>query len=81
MSRMSASAISLSRSGWPVAGCARWWLRRFWWRAGCWACSSRRVAEAESFSSVECEFLQQLSEHVALAAHQANLYNALQRSL
>lgn len=32
---------------------------------------------ANSFSSVECEFLQQLSEHVALAAHQANLYNAL----
>jgi signal transduction histidine kinase/ActR/RegA family two-component response regulator len=31
----------------------------------------------DSFSSVECEFLQQLSEHVALAAHQANLYNAL----
>jgi signal transduction histidine kinase/ActR/RegA family two-component response regulator len=31
----------------------------------------------DSFTSVECEFLQQLSEHVALAAHQANLYNAL----
>jgi signal transduction histidine kinase/ActR/RegA family two-component response regulator len=31
-----------------------------------------------SFSSVECEFLLQLSEHVALAAHQANLYTALQ---
>jgi signal transduction histidine kinase/ActR/RegA family two-component response regulator/PAS domain-containing protein len=31
----------------------------------------------DSFSSIECEFLQQLSEHVALAAHQANLYNAL----
>jgi signal transduction histidine kinase/ActR/RegA family two-component response regulator len=33
---------------------------------------------ADSFSSVECEFLLQLSEHVALAAHQANLYTALQ---
>jgi signal transduction histidine kinase/ActR/RegA family two-component response regulator len=32
---------------------------------------------AYSFNSIECEFLQQLSEHVALAAHQANLYNAL----
>jgi signal transduction histidine kinase/ActR/RegA family two-component response regulator/methyl-accepting chemotaxis protein len=32
----------------------------------------------ESFSSIECEFLQQLSEHVALAAHHANLYSALQ---
>ncbi|MEO8314636.1 MAG: ATP-binding protein [Pseudomonadota bacterium] len=32
---------------------------------------------AGSFSSGECEFLQQLTEHVALAAHQANLYNAL----
>ncbi|MEO6186907.1 MAG: ATP-binding protein, partial [Steroidobacteraceae bacterium] len=34
--------------------------------------------EANSFSSGECEFLQQLSEHVALAAHQAHLYTALQ---
>ncbi|MEO6079738.1 MAG: ATP-binding protein [Steroidobacteraceae bacterium] len=32
----------------------------------------------DSFSSAECEFLQQLSEHVALAAHHANLYSALQ---
>ena len=31
-----------------------------------------------SFSSGECEFLRQLSEHVALAAHQAQLYDALQ---
>ena len=33
--------------------------------------------EANSFSSGECEFLQQLSEHVALAAHQADTHNAL----
>ncbi|HEY1171745.1 MAG TPA: ATP-binding protein [Verrucomicrobiae bacterium] len=33
-----------------------------------------------SFSSGECEFLRQLSEHVALAAHQANLYEALQKA-
>ena len=33
-----------------------------------------------SFSSSECEFLRQLSEHVALAAHQAQLYQALQRA-
>lgn len=32
----------------------------------------------ESFSSGDCEFLRQLSEHVALAAHQAQLYDALQ---
>jgi signal transduction histidine kinase/ActR/RegA family two-component response regulator/PAS domain-containing protein len=31
-----------------------------------------------SFSSGECEFLRQLSEHVALAAHQAQLHEALQ---
>jgi PAS domain S-box-containing protein len=31
-----------------------------------------------SFSSGECEFLTQLSEHVALAAQQAQLYGALQ---
>jgi signal transduction histidine kinase/ActR/RegA family two-component response regulator/HAMP domain-containing protein len=36
--------------------------------------------EPESFSSAECEFLRQLSEHVALAAHQAQLYEALQRA-
>ena len=33
-----------------------------------------------SFSSGECEFLRQLSEHVALAAYQAQLYQALQRA-
>lgn len=32
------------------------------------------------FSSGECEFLQQLSEHVALAVHQGELYVALQRA-
>src|SRR6185312_6971978 len=32
----------------------------------------------ESFSSGECEFLRQLSEHVAVAAHQAQMYTALQ---
>ncbi len=35
---------------------------------------------AHSFSSGECEFLRQLSEHVALAAHQAQLYGALQQA-
>ena len=39
---------------------------------------ARRVAEA--FSSAECEFVRHLSEHVALAAHQAQLYEALQRA-
>ncbi len=34
--------------------------------------------EAGSFTSGECEFLRQLSEHVALAAHHAQLYTALQ---
>jgi signal transduction histidine kinase/ActR/RegA family two-component response regulator len=34
--------------------------------------------QAQGFSSGECEFLRQLSEHVALAAHQAQLYGALQ---
>ncbi|HWB60485.1 MAG TPA: ATP-binding protein, partial [Chthoniobacteraceae bacterium] len=33
-----------------------------------------------SFSSGECEFLRQLSEHVALASHQAQLYDALQKA-
>jgi signal transduction histidine kinase/DNA-binding response OmpR family regulator len=36
--------------------------------------------QANSFSSGECEFLSQLSEHVALAAHQARLYGALQQA-
>jgi signal transduction histidine kinase/ActR/RegA family two-component response regulator len=34
----------------------------------------------ESFSSADCEFLRQLSEHVALAANQAETYAALQRA-
>src|SRR4029079_2343003 len=36
--------------------------------------------EPESFASSDCEFLKQLSEHVALAAHQAQLHNALQKA-
>jgi signal transduction histidine kinase/ActR/RegA family two-component response regulator len=36
--------------------------------------------ESASFSSAECEFLRQLSEHVALAAHQAQLHGALQQA-
>jgi signal transduction histidine kinase/CheY-like chemotaxis protein len=36
--------------------------------------------DPDSFSSSECEFLRQLSEHVALAAHQAQLHAALQRA-
>jgi signal transduction histidine kinase/CheY-like chemotaxis protein len=36
--------------------------------------------EPESFSSGECEFLRQLCEHVALAAHQAQVYDALQQA-
>ena len=33
-----------------------------------------------SFSSGECEFLKQLSEHVALAMHQSQLYGALEQA-
>ncbi len=33
-----------------------------------------------NFSSGECEFLRQLTEHVALAAHQTQLYDALQKA-
>jgi len=36
--------------------------------------------KAASFSSGECEFLRQLSEHVALAAHQTQLHEALQQA-
>jgi len=36
--------------------------------------------EPDNFSSGECEFLRQLSEHVALAAHQTQLYEALNQA-
>jgi len=36
--------------------------------------------DRESFSSRECEFLRQVSEHVALSAHQAQLHAALQQA-
>ena len=36
--------------------------------------------EVGGFSSDECEFLRQVSEHAALAAHQAQLYTALQQA-
>jgi signal transduction histidine kinase/ActR/RegA family two-component response regulator len=37
-------------------------------------------ARPEAFSSGECEFLRQLSEHVALASHQGRLYGALSQA-
>jgi PAS domain S-box-containing protein len=40
--------------------------------------TARRTANA--FSSGECEFVRQAMEHAALAAHQAQLYAALQRA-
>jgi PAS domain S-box-containing protein len=40
--------------------------------------TARRTPQA--FSSAEVEFLRQASEHTALAAHQAQLYGALQRA-
>ena len=36
--------------------------------------------ERNAFSSTDCEFLRQLSEHVALAAHQVQLYTELQQA-
>lgn len=36
--------------------------------------------QENAFTSGECEFLKQLSEHVALATHQTQLYAALQRA-
>ncbi|HZV33121.1 MAG TPA: ATP-binding protein, partial [Verrucomicrobiae bacterium] len=36
--------------------------------------------ERDNFTSGECEFLKQLCEHVALAAHQAQLHDALQQA-
>jgi len=36
--------------------------------------------DADGFSSNECEFLRQLSDHVALAAHQGQLYTTLQQA-
>jgi signal transduction histidine kinase/CheY-like chemotaxis protein len=36
--------------------------------------------DSQAFSSGDCEFLRQLSEHVALASHQARLYGALQKA-
>jgi signal transduction histidine kinase/ActR/RegA family two-component response regulator len=36
--------------------------------------------QAATFSSNECEFLRQLSDHVALATHQAQLYTTLQQA-
>ncbi|HEV8443466.1 MAG TPA: PAS domain S-box protein [Steroidobacteraceae bacterium] len=44
---------------------------------GALICARRDV---DAFSSGECEFLQQASEHTALAAHQSQLYSALQQA-
>jgi len=37
-------------------------------------------SKPRAFSSGECEFLRQLSEHVAVAAHQSHIYAALQQA-
>jgi PAS domain S-box-containing protein len=44
---------------------------------GVMICGRRAAA---SFSSSDCEFLQQLTQHVALAARQTQLYDSLQRA-
>lgn len=44
---------------------------------GVMVCARRIPA---SFSSADCEFLRQLTQHVALAAHQAQLYDSLQQA-
>ena len=36
--------------------------------------------QTDAFNSTDCEFLRQLSEHVAVAAHQAQMYTALQQA-
>ncbi|HTD65394.1 MAG TPA: PAS domain S-box protein, partial [Candidatus Limnocylindria bacterium] len=36
--------------------------------------------DANAFNSPDCEFVRQLSEHVALAAHQAQIHTALQQA-
>jgi len=36
--------------------------------------------EAGGFASTDCEFLRQLSQHLALATHQSQLYSALQQA-
>ena len=41
---------------------------------------TRAAHRRDAFSSGECEFLRQASEHTALAAHQAQLYDALQQA-
>jgi signal transduction histidine kinase/ActR/RegA family two-component response regulator/HAMP domain-containing protein len=40
--------------------------------------AARRIENA--FASTDCEFLRQLTEHVALASHQMQLYTALQQA-
>jgi signal transduction histidine kinase len=45
--------------------------------SGVLVCARR---DAQAFSSADCEFLRQLSEHTALASHQAGLHAALQRA-
>jgi PAS domain S-box-containing protein len=44
---------------------------------GVMVCARR---EPQGFSSSDCEFLRQLTQHVALAAHQAQLYDSLQKA-
>ena len=71
--------LALPRAARRAAACARWWPRRCMIEErGVRRAAGRASGAADSFSSDDCEFLRQLSSHVALAAHQARLYGALQ---
>ena len=80
MSRTSVRCPFRFRNGWRAADCVRSWRRRCWSKSKVFGVLVAARRAAESFSSAECEFLRQLSEHVALAAHQAHLYGALQQA-
>ena len=70
--------LSVSAAAGRLADCARWWPHRCRSRARYFGVLIAARREPLSFSSGDCEFLRQVSEHLALAAHQAQLHEALQ---
>ncbi len=80
MSRMCPLWTSRSRAASLLPECDPWSLRPLIVESevsGAFVCV--RKAE-QAFSSSDCEFLRQLTEHVALASHQMRLHGSLQQA-
>ena len=79
-SRMSARSSFPFRNAWLASGLRAFVAAPLLFESQVFGMLIAARREPNSFSSGECEFLRQLSEHVALASHQSEVYSALQQA-